>query len=78
MLEMGEIGYYEQLAETKAKKIYSFFEESLDTVENGNSKFGDMIDMHRVYFDNVIHPKLRSRMNVSFNLTSLDTSISDH
>ena len=34
--------------------------------------------MHRVYFENKIDPKLRSRMNVSFGLASMDTSISEH
>ena len=32
MLEMGGISYYEQLAETKAKKLYSFFDETLELV----------------------------------------------
>ena len=78
MLEMGGIGYYEQLAETKAKKMYSFFDETLADVQDGHSKYGELTDMHRVYFANDIDQRLRSRMNVSFNLASLDTSISEH
>jgi len=32
MLEMGGIEYYEQLADTKSKKLYKLFDESLDHV----------------------------------------------
>jgi len=34
--------------------------------------------MHRIYYKNPIDPRLRSRMNVPFNLASLDSSISSH
>lgn len=36
MVEMGGIAYYEQLADTKSKKLYSFFDESRDAVSQEN------------------------------------------
>ena len=79
MLEMGGIDYYEQLADTKAKKLYGFFDQSLKNVLESSERYGEAADgMKRVYFKNYIEPSLRSRMNVSFNLASLDTHPSDH
>lgn len=78
MLEMGGIEYYEQLADTKAKKLYKLFDQSLEYVQNDDDgpKYGEAFDMHRIYFKNPIEERLRSRMNVPFNLASLDSSIS--
>lgn len=79
MLAMGGIDYYEGLADMKAKRLYDFLQESLHEVQdNQNAKYGELVDMHRVYYASQIDERLRSRMNVPVNLASLDTSISPH
>ena len=56
--------------------MYSFLDESLTEVQdNQNSKYGEMVDMHRVYYLSQIDEQLRSRMNVPINLASLDTAL---
>ena len=65
MLEIGGIEYYEQLADKKSQEVYRFLDESRQIgLTSGN-----------LHFKNSVDERLRSRMNIPFNICDKDGQI---
>ena len=61
MIEMGGIKFYEENAIRKSSILYNLIDDSKK--ETGSN----------LYFENIVDLKLRSRMNIPFNLRFRDS-----
>lgn len=73
MLKQGGVDYYEKLADKKSSFMYNFIDTSREYIEN--TKMFD--SKKQIFFVNNVDKRLRSRMNVPFNIDCVDLRVGE-